>query len=112
MRKENPDEVRRLAQASIAKEVEAMLAFKERGAVVFDNGNNIRSQADEHGVKNAFSIDIFTARYLCSIFFAKESVLFAGSLFPAMRMTSGKRMILCSKCSRKQASGKLDQARS
>ena len=68
MRKENPDEVRRLAQASIAKEVEAMLAFKERGAVVFDNGNNIRSQADEHGVKNAFSIDIFTARYLRPLF--------------------------------------------
>jgi urocanate hydratase len=68
LRQENPEEVRKLAQASIAKEVEAMLQFKARGAVVFDNGNNIRSQADEYGVKDAFSIDIFTARYLRPLF--------------------------------------------
>jgi urocanate hydratase len=67
-RQENPEEVRKLAQASIAKEVEAMLELKARGAVVFDNGNNIRSQADEYGVQNAFSIDIFTARYLRPLF--------------------------------------------
>lgn len=45
-----------------------MLLFKERGAVVFDNGNNIRSQAYEQGVSDAFSIDIFTARYLRPLF--------------------------------------------
>jgi len=68
MRREDPDGLRRLALASIAREVEAMLAFKDQGAVVFDNGNNIRSQASEFGVKNAFSIDIFTARYLRPMF--------------------------------------------
>ena len=45
-----------------------MLAFKERGAVVFDNGNNIRSQAHDQGVQDAFAIDIFTARYLRPLF--------------------------------------------
>lgn len=68
LRKSNPTEVRKRALASIAVEVQAMLQFKEKGSVVFDNGNNIRSQAAESGVANAFDIDIFTARYLRPLF--------------------------------------------
>ncbi len=68
LRKSNPAEVRKRALASIAVEVQAMLQFKEKGSVVFDNGNNIRSQAAECGVTNAFDIDIFTARYLRPLF--------------------------------------------
>jgi urocanate hydratase len=68
LRRSNPDELRARALASIAVEVEAMLAFKSRGAVVFDNGNNIRSQAHGQGVRDAYSIDIFTARYLRPLF--------------------------------------------
>ncbi len=68
MRKTAPDKVRKLALESIAVEVQAMLQFKAKGAVVFDNGNNIRSQAAECGVSNAFDIDIFTARYMRPLF--------------------------------------------
>jgi urocanate hydratase len=68
MRREDHDGVRRRAAASIATEVRAMLTFKKRGAIVFDNGNNIRSQAYEGGVSDAYSIDIFTARYLRPLF--------------------------------------------
>jgi urocanate hydratase len=68
MRQSDQDEVQRRALASIAAEVRALLTFKERGAVVFDNGNNIRSQAYSQGVDDAFSIDIFTARYLRPLF--------------------------------------------
>ncbi|MBS1954343.1 MAG: urocanate hydratase [Cyanobacteria bacterium SZAS-4] len=68
MRKSNPTEVRKRALESIAVEVQAMLEFKKKGSVVFDNGNNIRSQAAECGVTNAFDIDIFTARYLRPLF--------------------------------------------
>src|SRR5262249_12389189 len=68
MRRSDPDEVERRALASIAAEVRAILTFKERGAVAFDNGNNIRSQAHSQGVDDAFSIDIFTARYLRPLF--------------------------------------------
>ncbi len=68
LRKSNPTEVRKLALASIAIEVQAMLAFKRNGSIVFDNGNNIRSQAAEAGVTDAFDIDIFTARYLRPLF--------------------------------------------
>jgi urocanate hydratase len=68
LRKSNPTEVRKLALASIAIEVQAMLAFKRNGSIVFDNGNNIRSQAAEAGVTDAFDIDIFTDRYLRPLF--------------------------------------------
>jgi len=68
LRLRDPDEARRRARASIAREVEALLTFKARGAVVFDNGNNIRSQAHEAGVADAFAIDIFTERYLRPLF--------------------------------------------
>jgi urocanate hydratase len=68
LRKSNPSEVRKLALESIAIEVKAMLQFKKNGSIVFDNGNNIRSQAAECGVADAFDIDIFTARYLRPLF--------------------------------------------
>ena len=68
LRRSDPQAVTRRALESIAAEVRAMLIFKERGAVVFDNGNNIRSQAAGQGVADAFSIDIFTARYLRPLF--------------------------------------------
>lgn len=67
-RKHRPEELQAAAGASIAKEVQAMLVFKERGAIVFDNGNNIRSQAVQYGVDNAFEIDIFTEAFLRPLF--------------------------------------------
>ena len=68
VRESDPAKLEQDARVSIAREVEAMLTFKRRGAIVFDNGNNIRSQAYEHGVKDAFEIDIFTEAYLRPLF--------------------------------------------
>jgi urocanate hydratase len=48
--------------------VRAMLDFQKRGAVVFDNGNLIRTQAREAASKNAFDIPIFTEAYLRPLF--------------------------------------------
>jgi urocanate hydratase len=56
------------AGASIAKEVSAMLEFQRQGAVVFDNGNNIRSQASQYGVPDAFEIVVFTEGFLRPLF--------------------------------------------
>ncbi len=67
-RESNPGGVVAQAGASIARQVKAMLAFKAAGAVVFDNGNNIRSQATEYGVEGAFDIDIFTEAFLRPLF--------------------------------------------
>ncbi|MGO4107420.1 urocanate hydratase [Paenibacillus sp. YAF4_2] len=67
-RKSNPAELQTAAGHSIAQEVEAMLAFKAAGAIVFDNGNNIRTQAKAYGVEDAFQIDIFTEAFLRPLF--------------------------------------------
>lgn len=67
-RKLNPKKLAADARKSIAKEVRAMLEFKRRGAIVFDNGNNIRTQASQEGVHDAFEIDIFTEAFLRPLF--------------------------------------------
>jgi len=53
---------------SMARHVEAMLALKRRGAVTFDYGNNIRTQAERAGVKNAFDIPGFVPEYVRPLF--------------------------------------------
>jgi urocanate hydratase len=50
--------------ASLAAHVEAMLGYRDRGAVVFEYGNGIRAQALEHGVVEAASIPGFVAEYV------------------------------------------------
>lgn len=56
------------ARATIVRHVQAMLGFKDAGAVVFDNGNLIRTQAREGGVARAFEIPIFTEAFLRPLF--------------------------------------------
>ncbi|WP_342469133.1 urocanate hydratase [Ureibacillus sp. FSL K6-3587] len=68
LRKTNPEQLAEDSLASIATEVRAMLEFKNRGSIVFDNGNNIRSQAFKAGVEEAFEIDIFTEAFLRPLF--------------------------------------------
>ena len=64
----DPGKLEALALATLVRHVEAMLALRERGAVVFDYGNNLRPQAAAGGLHDALSIDIFTARYLRPLF--------------------------------------------
>ena len=64
LRTGDPGKLEALARATIVRHVEAMLALRERGAVVFDYGNNIRPHAASAGLAAALSIDIFTARYI------------------------------------------------
>ncbi|MBE1552994.1 urocanate hydratase [Sporosarcina limicola] len=68
VRVENQKKLEADARASIATEVRAILEFKRQGSIVFDNGNNIRTQAFEGGVTDAFDIDIFTEAYLRPLF--------------------------------------------
>lgn len=65
LRRSNPAEYLRRAYASIAEHVRAMLVFRDRGAVVFDYGNNIRGVAREHGgVERAFEIPGFVPEFI------------------------------------------------
>ncbi|WP_179491172.1 urocanate hydratase [Granulicella arctica] len=51
-------------QASIAQHVQAILDMKRRGAVAFDYGNNLRTQAKLAGVTDAFSYPGFVPAFI------------------------------------------------
>jgi urocanate hydratase len=53
---------------SMARHVEAMLALQRAGAVTFDYGNNIRKQAFDAGVSDAFEIPGFVPEYIRPLF--------------------------------------------
>ena len=52
------------ARSSLARHVEAILGFRERGAVVFEYGNNLRAQARDAGVDGAGEIPGFIDAYV------------------------------------------------
>ena len=68
MRENNPDEYLKNSYASIADHVRCMLKLKEKGAVTFDYGNNIRAMAKEAGVENAFDFPGFVPAYVRPLF--------------------------------------------
>jgi len=68
LRTENPKEYVKQSMQSMARHVEAMLAMQKAGANVFDYGNNIRQQAKEAGVENAFDFPGFVPAYIRPLF--------------------------------------------
>jgi len=56
------------AKRSMAAQVRAMLALRERGAAVFDYGNNIRQMAKDVGVAEAFAFPGFVPAYVRPLF--------------------------------------------
>jgi urocanate hydratase len=64
LREHQPDEYVRRSMRAMAAHVEAMLAFQRDGAVVFDYGNNLRAQAHEAGVENAFDYPGFVPAFI------------------------------------------------
>ncbi|PIS46653.1 MAG: urocanate hydratase [Elusimicrobia bacterium CG08_land_8_20_14_0_20_51_18] len=68
LRRKNPEKYTAKAMDSIAAHVEAMLKFQKRGSVVFDYGNNIRTMAFNHGVKNAYDFPGFVPAYIRDLF--------------------------------------------
>ncbi|MEW5939110.1 MAG: urocanate hydratase [Chloroflexota bacterium] len=68
LRKSDPERYKKMAMASMAKHVEAMLAFQRAGAEVFDYGNNIRQQAYNYGVTDAFEFPGFVPAYIRPLF--------------------------------------------
>lgn len=68
MQKTDPEKVIRKARESIAVQVQAMLGFQEHEIPVFDYGNNIRQEAFDAGVKNAFDIPGFVPEYIRPLF--------------------------------------------
>jgi urocanate hydratase len=68
LRTNDPTEYLRRSHESVAIHVRAMLDFLRSGAVVFDYGNNIRAQAKEAGVQDAFAFQGFVPLYIRPLF--------------------------------------------
>jgi urocanate hydratase len=68
LRERSPQDYVRMAQASMAAQVEAMVDFKERGAVVFDYGNNLRAGARQGGYERAFEYQGFVPAFIRPLF--------------------------------------------
>ena len=68
LRKSNPEKYIEMAYHSMAAHVRAMLELRQRGAVTFDYGNNIRGQAKKAGIENAFDFPGFVQAYVRPLF--------------------------------------------
>lgn len=68
LRKNDPEEYIKRAKHTIVKHVQAMLEFQKLGSITFDYGNNIRGEAKENGVSNAFDFPGFVPAYIRPLF--------------------------------------------
>ena len=68
LRTSDPEKYIERVMRSMATHVEAMLALQKKGAITFDYGNNLRTQAKKAGVENAFDIPGFVPEYIRPLF--------------------------------------------
>src|SRR5207244_12562941 len=68
LRASDPDEYLRRAREAIVRHVEALLEYVRAGSYVFDYGNNLRGEAFEAGVADAFTYPGFVPAYIRPLF--------------------------------------------
>ena len=68
LRARQPGEYVARSVAAMGVHVEAMLELRKAGAVTFDYGNNLRTQAKNAGVERAFDIPGFVPEYIRPLF--------------------------------------------
>ena len=68
LRESDPDEYIRRARESIAAHVRGLLEYVRAGSYVFDYGNNLRGEAEEAGVEDAFTYPGFVPAYIRPLF--------------------------------------------
>jgi urocanate hydratase len=68
LRDADPEEYIRRSMLSMAEHVRSMLALQARGALTFDYGNNLRGQAQDAGVAEAFDIGGFVPLFIRPLF--------------------------------------------
>jgi urocanate hydratase len=68
LRATNPEDYLRRARESVVRHVQAMISLREAGAVTFDYGNNIRQQALEAGLEDAFAFPGFVPAFIRPLF--------------------------------------------
>ncbi|MBF9072010.1 urocanate hydratase [Streptacidiphilus fuscans] len=65
---EKPEEFTQRSREAMAKHVEAMVGFQDKGAEVFDYGNSIRGEAQLAGYSRAFDFPGFVPAYIRPLF--------------------------------------------
>ena len=68
LRNRSPEEYVKRAHESMARHVESMVGFLDRGSVVFDYGNNLRSGARDGGYERAFDYPGFVQAFIRPMF--------------------------------------------
>jgi urocanate hydratase len=68
LRESDPGEYLRRARETAVEHVRAMLAFQAAGSHVFDYGNNLRTEAHDAGLANAFDFPGFVPAYIRPLF--------------------------------------------
>ena len=68
LRKTNPKKYEKESIRTIYEHCQAILTLQERGSVAFDYGNNLRGQAKEAGLENAFDFPGFVPAYIRDLF--------------------------------------------
>ncbi|RLE16044.1 MAG: urocanate hydratase [Acidobacteria bacterium] len=68
LRESDPETYKKMSFESMVKHCDAMVKFQEKGAIVFDYGNNLRGQALAAGLKNAFAFPGFVPAYIRPLF--------------------------------------------
>ena len=68
LRASDPNDYLRRSRESIVTHVRAMLALQRAGSTVFDYGNNIRTEAHDQGLQDAFDIPGFVPEYVRQLF--------------------------------------------
>ncbi|MGM0392840.1 MAG: urocanate hydratase [Thermodesulfobacteriota bacterium] len=68
LRKSDPDTYKDMALNTMADHVRAILEMKDKGAIAFDYGNNLRAQAMKKGVANAMDYPGFVPAYIRELF--------------------------------------------
>jgi urocanate hydratase len=68
LRQSDPQAYLRLSTEAMTRHVQALLDWKDRGAVVFDYGNNLRQRAFDNGLQRAFDYPGFVPAYIRPLF--------------------------------------------
>jgi urocanate hydratase len=68
LRRTDLDQYLRRSRSSMARHVQGMVAFLDKGAEVFDYGNGIRAEAEAEGYERAFAYPGFVPAYIRPLF--------------------------------------------
>ena len=68
LREDNPAEYMKRAKESMRIQVKAMIEMMHKGAITFEYGNNLRQQAKDAGLEDAFAFPGFVQRYIRPMF--------------------------------------------